>query len=147
MLQIKHVRVSARTVWRSRRRYTAGRPLHTIRSCLHIVQTKAHRTRRNVDHLAGFAEKPTEKPTERRSVSVSFFFFSVSLKKTTETDRLLGEKPKNRPSHFLLSVHNPARIPTMNAGMEHVGFFNRTGRYCLHQARKRREVFSKSLEG
>ena len=80
---------------------TAGRPFHTIRSCLHIMPTNAHRTRRNVDRLAGFAEKPTEKPTERCSVGVSF-------KKPTETDRLFGEKPKKRPSHFLLSVHNPA---------------------------------------
>ena len=73
------------------------------------MPTNAHRTRPNVDHLAGFAEKPTkkptEKPTERCSVSVSVF--SGSSKKTTETDRLFGGKPKNRPSHFLLSVHNP----------------------------------------
>ena len=53
---------------------TAGRPLHTIRLCLHIMPTNAHRSRRNADHLAGFAEKPTEKPTERCSVSVSVFF-------------------------------------------------------------------------
>ena len=68
---------------------TAGRPLHTIRSCLRIMPTNAHRTRPNVDHSTGFAEKPTEKPIERCSISVSFFFRFF------------------RPSHFLLSVHNP----------------------------------------
>ena len=70
---------------------TAGRPLHTIRSCLHIMPTTAHRTRRNVDHLAGFAEKPTEKPTERFSVSVSFFF--GFFKKTTEPFSTFGLQP------------------------------------------------------
>ena len=44
--------------------------------------------------LAGFAEKPTEKPTEICSDSVSFLF-GFFKKKPTETDRLFGEKPKN----------------------------------------------------
>ena len=62
------------------------------------MPTHAHRTLRNNDHLIGFDEKPTEK----NSVSVSV----LSGLKPTETDRLFGEKTKNRPSHFSLSVHN-----------------------------------------
>lgn len=37
----------------------------------------------------------------------SFFGFGLLLKIPTETDLLFGEKPKNRPNHFSLSVHNP----------------------------------------
>ena len=37
-----------------------------------------------------------------------FVFFRFLFK--NETDRLFGEKPKNRPSHFLLSVHNPVSV-------------------------------------
>ena len=77
---------------------TAGRPLHTIRSCLHITTTNAHRTRRNVDDLAGFAEKLTEKPTERCSVSVSIFFGFFS-----KTDR-------NRPTFWWETEKTPRAI-------------------------------------
>ena len=64
---------------------TAGRPRQTTRSCHYIMPTHAHRTRRNVDHWAGFVEKPTEKPTEKCWVSVSVFSFSFS-KPTKLTD-------------------------------------------------------------
>ena len=47
--------------------------------------------------------RPRNRPTD---VRFRFRFFSVSFKKPTETDRLFGENPKNRPSHSLLSVHN-----------------------------------------
>ena len=54
--------------------------------------------------LVSSRNRPRNRP---RDVRFRFRFFSVSLEKPTETDRLFGEKPKNRPSHFLLSVHNP----------------------------------------
>ena len=74
---------------------TAERPLRTIRSCLHILPTNAHRTGRNVDHLAGFAEKPTEKPTERCSVSVSVFF-GFFKKRPKPTDFLVRNRKTDR---------------------------------------------------
>ena len=79
-----YVRVSARTVWRSRRRYCRKAASdHTVMS-LHYANTCTP-TRRNVDHWAGFVEKPTEKPTEKCWVSVSVFSFSFS-KPTKLTD-------------------------------------------------------------
>ena len=61
-----------------------------------------------VEMLTIWLVSPRNRPRNRpRDVWFRFRFFSVSSKKPTETDRLFGEKPKNRPSHFLLSVHNP----------------------------------------
>ena len=80
---------------------TAGGPLDTIRSC-HIMPTHAHRTLQNTDYLVGFDEKPAEKPAEKCSVSVSFLLRC----KPTEIDRIFGGKPKNRPNHYSLSIHN-----------------------------------------
>ena len=72
---------------------TAGRPLHTIRSCLHIMPANAHRTRRNVDHLAGFAEKPTE-----RLFGFGFVFFRFLLKNRPKpTDFLVRNRKPTEP--------------------------------------------------
>ena len=61
-----------------------------------------------VEMLTIWLVSPRNRPRNRpRDVRFRFRFFSVSLNKTTETDQLFGVKPKNRPSHFLLSVHNP----------------------------------------
>ena len=72
------------------------------------MPTHAHRTLRNTGHLIGFDEKPTAKPTEKFSVDRETFGFSFGFIrfKPIETDRRFGDKPKNRPSHFSLSVHN-----------------------------------------
>ena len=64
-----------------------------------------------VEMLTIWLVSPRNRPRNRpRDVWFRFRFFSVSSKKPTETDRLFGEKPKNRPSHFLLSVHNPVSV-------------------------------------
>ena len=60
-----------------------------------------------VEMLTIWLVSPRNRPSNRpRDVRFRFRFFSVSFK-PTETDRRFGEKPKNQPSHFLLSVHNP----------------------------------------
>ena len=54
---------------------TAGRPLHTIRSYVFTSCQQMHTEPvEMLTFLAGFAEKPTEKPTEICSDSVSFLF-------------------------------------------------------------------------
>ena len=60
----------------------AGRPLDTIRSC-HIMPTHAHRTLRNTDHSVGLEEKPTEKC----SVSASFYLDFIRPKPTDFLDK------------------------------------------------------------
>ena len=58
------------------------RPRHLPNRLTTLMPTPAHRNLRTLDHLAGFTEKPTEKPTEECSVSVSFF----SVQHTTPTE-------------------------------------------------------------
>ena len=61
-----------------------------------------------VEMLTIWLVSPRNRPRNRpRDVRFRIRFFSVSFKRPTETDRLFGEKPKNRPTQFLLSVHNP----------------------------------------
>lgn len=55
----------------------------------------------NVGFLAGFTEKPADKPTEECSGSISFYFGFVL--KQTETDRFLRENRKTDVA-FLLYV-------------------------------------------
>ena len=68
------------------------------------MPTHAYRILRNTDHLIGFDEKPTEKPTEKCLV-MKFGFVRF---RQTEMDLLFGWKAKNRPSYFSLPVHNTA---------------------------------------
>ena len=65
------------------------------------MPTHAHRTLRSSDHL--MVRRETDRETDR-----AIFGFGFGFVKPTETDGRFGEKTKNRPSHFSLSVHNTA---------------------------------------
>ena len=56
---------------------TGGRPLHTIRSCLQIVQTHAHRTRRNVDHLVGWSRREIDREIDLEMFGFGFVAFVI----------------------------------------------------------------------
>ena len=64
------------------------------------MPTHAHGTLRHTEHFIVFGEKPAEKPTAKCAVSESVSFGSTPA----EPDVLFGDKSKNRPCHFSLSV-------------------------------------------
>ena len=71
------------------------------------MPTHAHRTRQNDDHLPGFAEKLTEKPTEKCSVSVSFF---TKKKRPKPTDFLLRNRKTDRAISYFWFTTLPVGV-------------------------------------